>query len=170
MSRDIIRQDEDGRLAIAHKIARHGEDEVGVGAVWRSVVRCALGDLQTAYLRARGLSPLGAAEGAGRPRPVRNISKSVTPTPNLEREFPPIWRKPDKCLCKQTRRAAREIRIRSVPLSGGECFGQPFVQALHALASSEPRVVAGRSRRTDPSIAKRMPSASNASIARTRFE
>jgi hypothetical protein len=30
-------------------------------------VRCALGDLQTAYLRARGLSPLGAAEGGQAP-------------------------------------------------------------------------------------------------------
>ena len=49
---------------------------------WRSVVGCELGDLQTAYLRARGLSPLGAAEGAGRPRPVRNISKPVTPMPS----------------------------------------------------------------------------------------
>jgi hypothetical protein len=44
-------------------------------------VRCELGDLQTAYLRARGLSPLGAAEGAGSPSPVRNISKSITPMP-----------------------------------------------------------------------------------------
>src|ERR1700730_121462 len=30
---DIIRQDQYRRLAIAHEIARHGEDEVGVGAV-----------------------------------------------------------------------------------------------------------------------------------------
>src|SRR5216683_3520978 len=33
MRRDIIRQDKYGRLAIAHEIASHGEDEVGVGAV-----------------------------------------------------------------------------------------------------------------------------------------
>src|SRR5882672_4197755 len=32
MRRDVIRQDQYGRLAIAHEIARHGEDEVGVGA------------------------------------------------------------------------------------------------------------------------------------------
>src|SRR5438128_3308274 len=30
---DIIRQDQYGRLAIAHEIARHSEDEVRVGAV-----------------------------------------------------------------------------------------------------------------------------------------
>ena len=28
--RDVVRQDEDRRLARAHEIARHGEDEVGV--------------------------------------------------------------------------------------------------------------------------------------------
>src|SRR5713101_1326277 len=33
MRRDIIRQDQYGRLAIAHEIARHGKDEVGVGVV-----------------------------------------------------------------------------------------------------------------------------------------
>src|SRR5207253_405275 len=33
MRRDIIRQDQYGRLTIAHEIARHGKDEVGVGAV-----------------------------------------------------------------------------------------------------------------------------------------
>src|ERR1700681_3344835 len=32
MRRDVVRQDQYGRLAIAHEIARHGEDEVGVGA------------------------------------------------------------------------------------------------------------------------------------------
>jgi hypothetical protein len=31
MRGNIIRQDQDGRLAIAHEIARHGEDEVGIG-------------------------------------------------------------------------------------------------------------------------------------------
>ena len=33
MRRDIVRQDEHGRLAIAHEIARHRENKVGVGAV-----------------------------------------------------------------------------------------------------------------------------------------
>jgi len=33
MRRDIIRQDQQGRLTIAHEIARHREDEVGIGAV-----------------------------------------------------------------------------------------------------------------------------------------
>jgi len=33
MCRDIVRQDQHGRLTIAHEIARHREDEVGVGAV-----------------------------------------------------------------------------------------------------------------------------------------
>src|SRR4029077_2985529 len=33
MRRDIVRQDQYGRLAIAHEIACHREDEVGVGAV-----------------------------------------------------------------------------------------------------------------------------------------
>ena len=33
MRRDIVRQDQHGRLAVAHEIARHGEDEVGIGAV-----------------------------------------------------------------------------------------------------------------------------------------
>ena len=33
MGRDIIGQDQHRRLAIAHEIARHREDEVGVGAV-----------------------------------------------------------------------------------------------------------------------------------------
>jgi hypothetical protein len=32
MCRDIIRQDEHWRLAVAHEIARHCEDEVGIGA------------------------------------------------------------------------------------------------------------------------------------------
>src|SRR5215831_20726438 len=32
VGRDIVRQDQYRRLAIAHEIARHGEDEVGVGA------------------------------------------------------------------------------------------------------------------------------------------
>ena len=31
--RHIVRQDQDGRLAVVHEIARHGEDEVRVGAV-----------------------------------------------------------------------------------------------------------------------------------------
>jgi hypothetical protein len=30
MGRDIIGEDQDGRLAIAHEIARHGEDESGI--------------------------------------------------------------------------------------------------------------------------------------------
>jgi len=29
----IVRQDEHRRLAVAHEVARHGEDEVGIGAV-----------------------------------------------------------------------------------------------------------------------------------------
>src|SRR5437667_3118630 len=33
MRRDIVRQDQYGRLAIAYEIARHGEDEIGFGAV-----------------------------------------------------------------------------------------------------------------------------------------
>ena len=38
--------------------------------------------VQTGYLRARDLSPLGAAEGTGRPRLIRNLSKSLTPMPS----------------------------------------------------------------------------------------
>src|SRR5260370_41044183 len=33
MRRNIIWQDQYGRLAIAHEIACHGEDEVGIGAI-----------------------------------------------------------------------------------------------------------------------------------------
>src|SRR5216683_3655318 len=33
MRRNVIRQDQHGRLALAHEIASHGEDEVGVGAI-----------------------------------------------------------------------------------------------------------------------------------------
>ena len=33
MRRDIIRQDQNGRLAVAHEIAGHREDEVGISAI-----------------------------------------------------------------------------------------------------------------------------------------
>jgi hypothetical protein len=50
---------------------------------------------------------------------------------DLEREFPPIWRKPDKRLCKQPHSARYEIAIGIVPFSGRESFSQTFVQAFH---------------------------------------
>ena len=41
MRRDIVRQDQDGRLALTHEIACHGEDEVGVacGTSWSEIFR-----------------------------------------------------------------------------------------------------------------------------------
>jgi hypothetical protein len=70
-------------------LGRSRRDDEAIGDLLESVefchsaiVRYAFGDFQTAYLRARGLSPLGAAEGAGSQSPARIISKSVTPMPS----------------------------------------------------------------------------------------